>query len=369
MGYQPADNVDNRRRFLKTVGSVTTAGLLAGCSGGDGSSGDGSDGDGSGSDSSGGETTSQSNYPQQKITVVVPFGQGGGTDYYARLLAKYLPKHLPNDVNTVVRNVTGATGRIAANQVYNSEPNGYKFLQGHLEVHTIGQLLNDTEYQVSEFTQLGSSAKAVRCWFGRTDILEQYDSWSALAEGMGSGDLVIATQGRGASGHVAPAIYGDFTGDYELDNLNFVHHDGLGSTIPTLKRGDAQVEFGTLSSALSHTQDDPDLSVFFTLDPENSNFPSQSDFGVPEDTASKTRNMFTNQRAIWGPPEISNNRTKILRQGIWDALHDEELLTEAKKADRPIMATKGANMEPIVNQFVSRWKKYVPLMKQLRGDK
>src|SRR5262245_10612966 len=42
------------------------------------------------------------------ITLYVGFAGGGSYDYYSRLIARYLPKHVPGNPNVVVQNMTGA---------------------------------------------------------------------------------------------------------------------------------------------------------------------------------------------------------------------------------------------------------------------
>jgi tripartite-type tricarboxylate transporter receptor subunit TctC len=56
------------------------------------------------------------------VRIVVGFGPGGGYDLYARLLAKYLPRHLAGAPNIVVENMEGLGSVRAANYVYAVAP-------------------------------------------------------------------------------------------------------------------------------------------------------------------------------------------------------------------------------------------------------
>ena len=62
-------------------------------------------------------------YPVKAVTFVVPFPAGGRTDLIGRIFAQHLPKHLGNTV--VVVNKPGASGNIGANEVRQSQPDGY----------------------------------------------------------------------------------------------------------------------------------------------------------------------------------------------------------------------------------------------------
>jgi tripartite-type tricarboxylate transporter receptor subunit TctC len=61
-------------------------------------------------------------YKGKTIQVVVGFGVGGGYDLYARVLGRYLGKHLPGHPNVVVQNMEGAGSVRAANFVYAGSP-------------------------------------------------------------------------------------------------------------------------------------------------------------------------------------------------------------------------------------------------------
>src|SRR5690554_4725606 len=63
-----------------------------------------------------GETTID--YPTRTITIISPTSAGGGYDLGTRLIAKYLPKYLPNKVECVVENMPGAGQMIGDHAVY-----------------------------------------------------------------------------------------------------------------------------------------------------------------------------------------------------------------------------------------------------------
>ncbi|MFM1815472.1 MAG: hypothetical protein RLZ98_2167 [Pseudomonadota bacterium] len=62
-------------------------------------------------------------YKGKTATWFVATGPGGGHDFYARLLARHMPKYLPG-VTIVVANRPGAGHIIAANIINASKPDG-----------------------------------------------------------------------------------------------------------------------------------------------------------------------------------------------------------------------------------------------------
>lgn len=68
--------------------------------------------------------SSETKYPDRDITMIIPFGQGGGTDAWGRKIADGLSKEL--GVNVTPNNVAGGSaGSIGVVQVWDSSHDGY----------------------------------------------------------------------------------------------------------------------------------------------------------------------------------------------------------------------------------------------------
>lgn len=68
-------------------------------------------------------------WPEEDITIIVPFNAGGDTDFHARKLAEYASEIL--GVNIIVENVAGANGTTGLYQMMDSDPDGYTALFFH----------------------------------------------------------------------------------------------------------------------------------------------------------------------------------------------------------------------------------------------
>src|SRR5512145_3023935 len=62
-------------------------------------------------------------YPNRPITLIVPWGAGGGTDATARILASIMEKELKQPVNVVNR--TGGNGVVGHSAIAQAAPDGY----------------------------------------------------------------------------------------------------------------------------------------------------------------------------------------------------------------------------------------------------
>ncbi len=80
-------------------------------------------------------------YPQQPITVVVPFTPGGGTDFLARTVSNKLGE--ANKWTVVVENKAGAGGAIGIADAIRAEPNGYRIVMGQLDNLIAAPILYD----------------------------------------------------------------------------------------------------------------------------------------------------------------------------------------------------------------------------------
>ena len=98
----------------------------------------------------------------ESITIAAGTKAGDVYDLYPRLLAEYMPKHIPGSPNIIVQNIPGAASLIAANQVYNTgKPDGLSLAAIYPALY-FDQLLGRKEVQFdwSKFAWIGSTTPA-----------------------------------------------------------------------------------------------------------------------------------------------------------------------------------------------------------------
>ena len=106
------------------------------------------------------EAAADTGYPEGPITVVVPYGAGGGTDLFARVVVDEMSKILGKPVE--VTNLTGGAGTIGATDVAEANPDGYKLYFGITTPLAIMPLYGETSYSVEDFQPICTAYSTVQ---------------------------------------------------------------------------------------------------------------------------------------------------------------------------------------------------------------
>ncbi len=114
----------NKKIVALTAAAAMSAAMLTGCGGSTASTSTTASNPAAGSTSG----ANAAAYPTQDINGIVQWGEGGGTDSLMRPLATLAQDQLGQSI--VVQNMTGGTGSIATQYVYDQPADGYNLLMG-----------------------------------------------------------------------------------------------------------------------------------------------------------------------------------------------------------------------------------------------
>jgi tripartite-type tricarboxylate transporter receptor subunit TctC len=168
-------------------------------------------------------------YPDQEITIVVPFAAGGPTDTVTRLIADPMAADLGGEI--VVQNVEGAGGTVAAEQVANAEPDGYTVLMHHIGMSTAPTLYPDLAYDpLEDFEMIGLVTEVPMTFIGSPEFepntMEELIAY--VEENLDT--VTYANAGVGAASQLCGLLFETATG---LD-LTEVPYDGTGPAMDDL---------------------------------------------------------------------------------------------------------------------------------------
>ncbi|MGB6103877.1 MAG: tripartite tricarboxylate transporter substrate binding protein [Pusillimonas sp.] len=172
-------------------------------------------------------------YPEGPIRMVLGYSAGGPTDVIARVVAKHMSENLGQSV--VVENKPGASAHIAANEIMNAEPDGYKILVTSLTLN-VNPLLYPDRYDydaVKAFEPISNFANLPLV------VVTNYDSpykdmASLIADAKANpGKLTFGSSGFGGSAHLAAEMLSTKAG---LD-MTHVPYKGNGPALQELMAG------------------------------------------------------------------------------------------------------------------------------------
>lgn len=95
-------------------------------------------------------------YAGKTITIVCPYSTGGTYDRMSRLVARFLPKHIPGNPAAIVNNRPGAGGVIGLRSVYKAAPDGLSLIHftSPMVVRSLTGGIKDIDFK--KLTWLGS---------------------------------------------------------------------------------------------------------------------------------------------------------------------------------------------------------------------
>lgn len=142
-----------------------------------------------------------SDYPSRPITMVVPWGAGGGTDATARMISALLERKLGQPVNVVNR--TGGAGVVGHSAIATAQPDGYTLGIVTVEITMMHQM-GLTQLTHADYTPLGlmnadSPAVTVGASSGYADIASLTEAIRASEPGT----FTASGTGQGGIWHLA----------------------------------------------------------------------------------------------------------------------------------------------------------------------
>lgn len=224
--------------------------------------------------------SSQQQYPNKPVKVIVQFPPGGAPDLVARTVAQKLSERLGQPF--VVENQTGAGGNIATGAVARSAADGYTLLASAdaplvINPHLYRSLPFDT---VRDFTPISLVAKSgfvlMAC---KTLSASTLPEVVQLARSK-PGTLTFGSSGNGSNHHLAGEMLKTAAG------VNMVHvpYKGFGAAINDLLGCQIDLLFGSIPAALPHIQSGKVKALAQTTTsrtPDLPNVPTMAEAGVP----------------------------------------------------------------------------------------
>jgi tripartite-type tricarboxylate transporter receptor subunit TctC len=322
--------------MIAALGAVS---LVAACSGNGGTAGNGSSGGGG--------------YPDQNITVVVPFSAGGPTDTVTRMIADPMAKALGGKV--VVQNVEGAGGTVGAGQVARAKPDGYTVLMHHIGMSTAPALYKDLGYQpLEDFETVGLVTEVPMTVVARKNFEPATFQELVTYVKANAGKVTLANAGIGAASHLCGLLFQAAAGV----KLQEVPYEGTGPALTDLVGG--QVDF--MCDQTTNTSGQiaaKEVKAYAVTTPERvkslPDVPTTTEAGMPQLQVSVWHGLYV---PAGTPPEV----VQKLSGALATALADQAVVDQmAKLGTAPVPAADATPQahEAKLTEQLGTWAKVI----------
>ena len=314
-------------------------------------------------------------YEGKTIQFVVGGSAGGGYDTYTRLIARHFAKYVPGNPSMVVQNMPGAAMLIAANYIYNSAPRDGTVI-GHWSGPLILQHMMGNpavQFEGRKFGWLGMpTADSLVCILSDRSGIKTADQWGKAKTRVKLGAIGPGTSGTDDTKLLAAAT------DFPMQLIE--GYKGTADIRIAAETGevDGTCAFGwqsakvTWANALRERQVHVVLQTTLEPHPELKGVPLAVDYAKTEEGKKFLRiagDLYGKQRLYSLPPQVPEERLRVLQKAFINTLKDSQFLAEAEKAKLEIEPVDGPGIEKMVNGLYEIEPAIVNRVKQLLAAK
>jgi tripartite-type tricarboxylate transporter receptor subunit TctC len=289
----------------------------------------------------------------KNITMVIGFGPGASNDFYGRLVARHLGRHIPGAPTIVPQNMPGAGSFKAANFLYHVAP------KDGTTIGIVGQTLATEEVLGASGIQFKS---ADFTWLGRvtSDNVVTF-TWETskvktIADTMVH-EVPVGATGVSSTTAIYPAVLNATAGT----KLKLVlGYQGSTGAMVAMERGEvegATTGWGTMKITKQDWLRDKKVNIIVQYGPERHpdipDVPTAIELGKT-DVDRQVLELYANDasigKSILAPPKLPADRTKVLRAAFDAMVKDADFLAEVKQANAEFDPLSGEKLQAIVEK-------------------
>lgn len=291
-------------------------------------------------------------YKGKTVFIYIGFAPGGSYDYFGRLLARHLGRHLPGNPNVVAASMPGAGSFTAANFLYSRAPRDGTALGIVSQTMAIEEALGTAgvQYKAERFNWIGRAAAVdeVSFTFGASKTKTIRDAMTNVT--------AMASTGAGSPSEgylkLLNAVVGTkfrLVGPYPASNdamlaMERGEVDGALTSYDTLKLSRQDwLRSGKLNILVQYGGRSPELpNVPFAVDLAKND----------EDRALMSFYVSSEQmgRSFLAPPDLPPERVALLRKAYDDTMQDQAFLGELKTSHAEFSPLSGDKVQHLVTE-------------------
>lgn len=309
----------------------------------------------------------------KRITIYLPVTPGGSFDHYARLLSRFMGRHLPGNPTIIVSHMPGGGGVVMLNRLYVIAAKDGSELGMPQRTNPTEAILRETsqaKYQPDKFAWIGSMNREI-------GVLQFWQSPPVTLDEVLSGrEFHVGATGATSDSATFYRVINRLLGT----NLKTIPaYGGAVDTLLAMEKGELA---GTAAVSLATTQRSrPDwisagktkIMIQMTLERSKQlpNVPSLKEL-IKSDLDRKVIDLILScqdlGRPLVAPPGLAPARVEALRKAFAATVRDAEALGEAAKMKIDIDPILGPQAQDMIAKMVATPKPVVQRARQIFAE-
>jgi len=294
-------------------------------------------------------------YKGRTVSLFVGYPPGGGYDVYARLVARYMTKHMPGAPQFTVRHKPGAASLNLVSELYNVLPRDGSVFGMFARSVAMDKLLGraGANFNPVEFNWIGSANNEVSiCAVWHAVGVRSIEAFLARP-------LTFAANAPGAESDVYPRILNNLLGTkFKV----VTGYPGVNDLSLAMERGETDGRCGWTWSAAKAARGDwvRDNKIYVAVQFATEKHPELPKVPLVTELARNDREraalgLILSQQAMGrpfaAPPGVPPARVAALRNAFARAVADPAFLAEADKQQLEIKLVDGAALQAMVERM------------------
>lgn len=298
----------------------------------------------------------ESFYSGRTIDFIIGFPPGGGYDQYSRLVARFLPRHIPGNPSIVVRNMPGGGSRTAVNHLYHVAPQDGSVLGTADHSLPMEQAMGDPtlNLDMAQFNYIGNPTVA-------NNVLVTWHTWGIeTIEDARQTAVPIGSSGS-ATTYQYPMVMNTLLGtQFEIiagyqggNDMNVAMENGE-------LAGRGSNSWASYKAFQPHWIEEGLIDVIVQIglekEPDLPDVPLLLDLAENEED----REMLTLLsapvmlgRPVFTTPNVPEERVAALREAFDAMVEDPDFLAAAEAEGLEITPVSGARLQEIVDEIIA----------------
>jgi tripartite-type tricarboxylate transporter receptor subunit TctC len=289
-------------------------------------------------------------YKGRTVSMVIGYSVGGGYDAYARLLARYIGRHIGGEPSIVPQQMTGAGSLRAANYIFSVAPKDGSVLGTFSRSMGIAPLLGQAEFDSRKFSWLGSMTDDdTTCVTWNSSPIKNWDDFLNKPSKLGG-------LGADADPDIWALLYKNVFGA----KVQLVSgYPGTNDVVLAMERGEVDglcgLSWSTIRTRHAEwlTGHSANIIVQAALkkEPEIATVPLATDLVSNSEQLQIIKLLLASQamaRPFAAPPEIPAERKQALIAAFEATMRDTDFLGEAEKLNFEIHPVSAATIDRLL---------------------